>query len=112
MRLTTLVVVFGVLTAALAQGQDGGVVKPVRVKQRADAGMALEAPARLERGPTEGCPAECYSSCGGGAMRIDRTPTARELRCSGCRNICQDTGKWPPGVHRDRGVPGPATPVP
>lgn len=58
-------------------------------------------PQEPEHGPTPGCPPECYSSCGGGAA-VDPTdpPTERQQRCAGCRSICQDTGRYPPGAPR------------
>jgi hypothetical protein len=89
---------------------DGGTAtkRPKRATPMADAGTTakVEVPNVQEAeptpgGPTPGCPSDCYSSCGGGAARPPGAPpTERELRCRGCRNICMDTGRWPPSSPR------------
>jgi len=109
--LTAAMVLVGVVVAAGSPPRaardpaDGGTAakRPKRRTPTADAGTTstIEVPSPSDHGPTPGCPSDCYSSCGGGAARSpDSPPTERERRCSGCRNICMDTGKWPPSSPR------------
>ncbi len=61
----------------------------------------LNAESQAAPGPTPGCPSDCYTSCSSG-MNIGAFsgPNERATRCAGCRNVCMDTGRWPPGVNR------------
>lgn len=102
-RLLSLVALFVSLAATLVEAgaPDAGVRLRARPTTR-DAGIAIGVEsAEPVHGPTAGCPADCYSSCGSGVHREPGPPTERERRCAGCRNICMDTGKWPPGVPRN-----------
>ena len=98
--------VFILLTTAALVSADGGVPDAgTRAKRaRPDAGVKLDVQAADPAlgGPPPGCPPGCYSSCGSGVAREPGPPTERERRCAGCRNICMDTGKWPPGVMKTR----------
>lgn len=102
-RLATLAALTAWLAATLVEAgaPDAGVRMSTK-RSRVDAGEAIpvQPAGPLQGGPTPGCPPDCYSSCGGGAMREPGPPTDRERRCAGCRNICMDTGKWPPSIRR------------